>query len=126
MSGDSLWCDICWYGDLLSSVRNLLKQKYPFWQQTEALLQIIISGRVIIIKETVILLIIIHTTAGNSSLTSVMIRDVFPTLAVYTGNTRVVTESLSPHINLINLEIFNISQAILIYISVVKSFYNML
>lgn len=39
--------------------------------------------RTIIFPETV-MEIIIHTTAGNSSLTNDMIRDVFPTLAVYT------------------------------------------
>jgi len=39
--------------------------------------------RKIILTETV-MAIIIHTTPGNSSLTNDMIRDVFPTLAVYT------------------------------------------
>lgn len=93
--GHPLWGDISWYGDLFSSERNLgdvekrgvdehdriilIFDHYSLQQ----IMQMWTSAKKIPTHRSDWLLI--HTSSGNSSLTSDIISDVFPTLAAWTN-----------------------------------------
>lgn len=93
--GHPLWGDISWYGDLFSSERNLGEVEGRgadehdriilifHHNSRQQIMQMWTSAENIQTHRSDWLLI--HTSSGNSSLTSDIISDVFPTLAAWTN-----------------------------------------